>query len=125
MPGHIGTSIFRNSRKVLSGNFSDTMTPAEIAAARARMAGMGLDTANMSDEAIVRTVEERSRRFIEEAPMTAAQASKIILDGVKAGHWRILVGEDALRLDEAVRREPERAYDEDFYGPLLPTARGS
>jgi NAD(P)-dependent dehydrogenase (short-subunit alcohol dehydrogenase family) len=68
MPGHIGTSIVANSRKILSGG-GDALTPAEID----------------------------------------------ILDGVKAGRWRILVGGDAQRLDELVRRDPEHAYDDDFF----------
>jgi hypothetical protein len=29
---------------------------------------------------------------------------------VKAGKWRILVGDDAHALDEAVRKDPENAY---------------
>ncbi len=41
MPGHIGTSIVRNSRKVQSGNDSDTMNAKEIAQMRARVASMG------------------------------------------------------------------------------------
>jgi len=40
---------------------------------------------------------------------------KTILDGVKQGRWRILVGDDAHRLDERVRETPERAYDAEFY----------
>ena len=47
--------------------------------------------------------------------MTAAAATKVILDGVKAGRWRILVGDDARRLDERVREAPERVYDAEFY----------
>jgi hypothetical protein len=58
---------------------------------------------------------ERERRFLEDAPMTASAAAKVILDGVKAGRWRILVGEDAHHLDERVRQDPEHAYDEDFF----------
>ncbi|HEY6719006.1 MAG TPA: SDR family NAD(P)-dependent oxidoreductase, partial [Reyranella sp.] len=41
MPGHIGTSIVKNSRKVQSGNESDTMNAKEIAQMRARVASMG------------------------------------------------------------------------------------
>ena len=52
----------------------------------------------MSDADIERVVVERARRFREEAPTTAEQAATIILDGVKADRWRILVGEDAKRL---------------------------
>ena len=62
--------------------------------------------------------------FRDNAPMTAAQASKVIIDGVKAGTWRILVGEDAHRLDEFVRKDPAAAYDVDFF-TLFPTARGA
>jgi hypothetical protein len=60
-------------------------------------------------------VIERARRFIDDAPTTAAEAATIILDGVKADRWRILVGKDALRIDELVRQSPERAYDLDFF----------
>jgi hypothetical protein len=59
-------------------------------------------------------VSEGERRFREEAPMTAAAAT-VILDGVKADRWRILVGEDARRIDDLVRQSPERAYDVDFF----------
>jgi hypothetical protein len=38
-----------------------------------------------------------------------------LLDGVKAERWRILVGDDALRLDKLVRQSPTRAYDLDFF----------
>ena len=47
--------------------------------------------------------------------MNAAAAAAVILDGVKAERWRILVGEDAKGIDELVRRSPERAYDLDFF----------
>ena len=33
---------------------------------------------------------------------------------MKEGKWRILVGEDASRLDERVRADPESAYDLSF-----------
>jgi len=54
--------------------------------------------------------------FRNSAPLTAADAARIILDGVKAGKWRILVGEDARELDERVRANPEGAYDHDGVG---------
>src|SRR5207247_917876 len=111
MPGHIGTSIRSNSRKIHSGTESDVMDAAEIAQARTRIASMGMDVSSMSDEDIQNMVAERERRFREEAPMTATAAATVILDGVKADHWRILVGEDAQRIDDLVRQLPERAYD--------------
>ena len=47
--------------------------------------------------------------------MTAAAAAKVILDGVKAEKWRILVGDDAQLLDKRVRANPEAAYEQDFF----------
>jgi NAD(P)-dependent dehydrogenase (short-subunit alcohol dehydrogenase family) len=115
MPGHIGTSIRSNSRKIHSGTESDVMDAAEIAQARTRIASMGMDVSVMSDEDIQNMVAERERRFREEAPMTATAAATVILDGVKADHWRILVGGDAQRIDDLIRQSPERAYDVDFF----------
>jgi hypothetical protein len=115
MPGHIGTSIGANSRKIISGTESDQLSPNEILSARQRMKGMGIDTDAMSDDDIQKIALDRARSFRDEAPTTAAAAAKIILDGVKAGRWRILVGDDAHRLDERVRQTPEKAYTPEFY----------
>jgi NAD(P)-dependent dehydrogenase (short-subunit alcohol dehydrogenase family) len=115
MPGHIGTSIVSNSRKVLSGTDTDELSPNEIMLARQRLRGGGVDTAAMSDDDIQQIARDRARTFRDEAPMTAAAAAKVILDGVKAERWRILVGDDAHRIDELVRQTPERAYDADFF----------
>ena len=49
--------------------------------------------------------------FRDSAPLSAAAAAAIILDGVRSGAWRILVGEDARRLDQFVRANPDDAYD--------------
>jgi hypothetical protein len=86
-----------------------------VLATRRRLDGMGIDTAAMSDEDIQNIALDRARSFREEAPTTAAAAAKIILDGVKVGRWRILVGDDARRLDERVRETPEGAYEPEFY----------
>jgi len=115
MPGHIGTSIVSNSRKLLSGTESDQLSPNEILQARQRLKGMGVDQAAMPDQQIQEIAADRARSFRDEAPTTAAAAATIILEGVKAGRWRILVGDDAHRLDERVRQTPERAYDAEFY----------
>jgi NAD(P)-dependent dehydrogenase (short-subunit alcohol dehydrogenase family) len=115
MPGHIGTSITVNSRKILSGNQSDAIDAAQIALARARLASMGRDVSALSDEQLRQLIAERDRRFREDAPTSAAEAAAIILDGVKADRWRILVGNDAQVIDEMVRASPEQAYDQDFF----------
>jgi NAD(P)-dependent dehydrogenase (short-subunit alcohol dehydrogenase family) len=115
MPGHIGTSILVNSRRMLSGNATDVLTPAEIERMRARLAAIGRDVAKLSSDDLQKMWTERLRRFAEEAPTSAAAAATIILDGVKAERWRILVGKDAERLDERVRQDPEQAYEADFF----------
>ena len=48
--------------------------------------------------------------FRDRAPVTAAQASTIILDAVQADEWRILIGDDASALDEAVRADPANTF---------------
>ena len=58
---------------------------------------------------------ERARRFLEDAPTTAAQAATIILDGVRNERWRILVGRDAELIDDLVRKTPEKAYEPEFF----------
>lgn len=118
MPGHIGTMIAGNSRKVIRGTEDETLTPEELARARQQMARMGVDADSVPDAAIQALAAERARRFLEDAPTTAAQAATIILDGVRADRWRILVGDDAVRMDALVRADPENAYEPVFFERL-------
>ena len=118
MPGHIGTSIVANSRKIQANTESPEFTAKELAQMRARVASMGVDVSKLSDADIGKLANERARKFLEEAPMTAAEAARVILDGVKADRWRILVGKDAEQIDRLVRADPERAYDVDFFQDL-------
>jgi NAD(P)-dependent dehydrogenase (short-subunit alcohol dehydrogenase family) len=114
MPGHIGTNIVANSRMVLSGRDTPRMSDLEVGRARARMRQQGVDDSKISDDDIRARVTRQSQNFHDNAPVSAAQAAKIILDAVKAERWRVLVGEDAHKLDAKVRADPERAYDPDF-----------
>jgi len=122
MPGHIGTSIVANSRKIQFGTRSDAMSSEEIAHMRARLSAAGRDLSQVSDADLQKMAAERARRFREEAPMTAAEAATVILDGVKANRWRILVGRDAHRLDELVRQAPEAVYEEEFFAAFAAEA---
>lgn len=127
MPGHIGTEIVANSRKVTNGRDDDGMTDEEVAAARTRFRMPGMDASQMSDDQIRALVSGMAAGFRDNAPMTAAQAATVILDGVRAEKWRILVGEDAHSLDKRVRSDPEMVYDLDFFqqgaGGLIPVSR--
>jgi NAD(P)-dependent dehydrogenase (short-subunit alcohol dehydrogenase family) len=56
-------------------------------------------------------IEKANAGWRDGAPTTAAEAAAVILDGVRSGAWRILVGADAHKLDEFVRGNPESTYD--------------
>ena len=105
MPGHIGTSIILNG----TSRGDD-----EGRATVARMLGMNVD--EMSDADVEAAMSAAGTAFRDNAPTTAAAAATIILDGVKAERWRILVGEDAESLDQRVRAAPEEAYEPAFVG---------
>jgi NAD(P)-dependent dehydrogenase (short-subunit alcohol dehydrogenase family) len=118
MPGHIGTSIVANSRKVITRRDEDDLSEQDIARARDRLAKAGLNVSELPDSAVQAMAAEQHRRFLEEAPTSAGEAATIILDGVRAERWRILVGEDAQRMDQLVRADPEAAYTPEFFGVL-------
>ena len=98
MPGHIGTSIVINSGKTL-GRDPKEMSDEEIQQARESMEARGIDFGNATNEQLRQAMVMQAEAFRDDAPTTAGQAAKIILDGVRAGQWRILVGEDAHVLD--------------------------
>lgn len=107
MPGHIGTSIQTNSDSLLGFDDVDKM--------RQRYADAGRDASHLSDDEITERQAKRGESFRDRAPTSAAEAATIILDGVRRGDWRILVGEDAVMIDELVRADPENAYTPEFY----------
>ncbi len=119
MPGHIGTSIATNSQLIMSGQSQWEFSPEQVKRLREWLTNSGEPVHNESDQQIIDRMKQRMNSFRDNAPMTAAEASGVILDGVKQGRWRILVGEDAHRLDERVRNAPEKAYDEDFFYRII------
>ncbi len=113
MPGHIGTDIVVNSRIAHGIAHPDAMTPGDIAAYREELKTLGYPMDQVDDDALRSIIKGMGEQFRASAPLTAAQAATIILDGVRAGKWRILVGDDAHLLDEKVRADPENAYGPD------------
>ncbi len=76
--------------------------------------GIALNSALAHGAPIDAAVGEVAAAFRNNAPTTAASAAAAILDGVRAGRWRILVGEDAHLIDQLVRDDPEQAYEASF-----------
>jgi NAD(P)-dependent dehydrogenase (short-subunit alcohol dehydrogenase family) len=113
MPGHIGTSIVINSGKVL-GREPKELTAEQIAELRTRLERAGIDVSGASDEDLRLGMQLRGEMFRDNAPTSAAEAATVILDGVRANEWRILVGDDAVALDELVRERPGEAYEQSF-----------
>ena len=111
MPGHIGTSIAINSGRIMRGG---DYAPEDIDRVRARYTALGMIDESVTDDQLREMVAQIGRSFRDNARTTAEEAASIILDGVRAERWRILVGDDAHRLDEMVRETPEEAYSEAF-----------
>ena len=118
MPGHIGTSIVLNSAAIL-GHRPEDMTAEDLERMRQTAARLGVDTSTVSDDELRGFMQARGELFRDAAPTTAEQAATIILDGVRAGQWRILVGADAAVMDRRVRAEPEQAYEADFFEDVI------
>jgi NAD(P)-dependent dehydrogenase (short-subunit alcohol dehydrogenase family) len=121
MPGHIGTEIVHNSFREHGRNPKE-LTTEQLVEMRADLAGRGLDLSSVSDEDLRAGMVAQADLFRDTAPTSAAQAAAMILDGVRAGEWRILVGDDAYVLDEMVRADPTQAYEKPFIEELQ--ARG-
>ncbi|MFC0588379.1 SDR family NAD(P)-dependent oxidoreductase [Novosphingobium aquiterrae] len=106
MPGHIGTEIAGNSM-LIQGGVSDELVFA--------IEAQGIDPKALSE---AQMIELANAGFRDTAPTSAAEAAAIILAGVRAGRWRILVGKDAEFLDQCVRDDPENAYTPGFIDRL-------
>ncbi len=111
MPGHVGTEIAANS---VAGPGGEGIASERLAQIRLTMERQGLAHEGLDDDTLRQFIEQRTRDFRDNAPLSAADAATQILDGVRAGRWRILVGDDAEAIDRLVRQDPEAAYAPDF-----------
>ncbi len=118
MPGHVGTSIIINSGRVLGRPDPKDLPDEEVDKVRERMERMGFPSEGASNDQIRQGMQARADSFRDDAPMTAADAATVILDGVRERRWRILIGEDAQVLDDLVRSDPESAYEPSFMEEL-------
>jgi NAD(P)-dependent dehydrogenase (short-subunit alcohol dehydrogenase family) len=117
MPGHIGTSIVINSGRA-HGRTPELLDADALSRMRLQLTARGLPGEAISDEDLRKGAQMMAEGFRDNAPTTSKQAATIILEGVRANRWRILVGEDAEKLDGEVRADPEHAYEPEFWEAL-------
>lgn len=127
MPGHVGTDILVNSLRARGLPDPRNMTDAQVdelvpADLRAALIKAGMLPENPSAEELRQRIDRMNANFRDNAPVTAAEAATIILDGVRSGTWRILIGDDAKMIDAAVRANPEASYD---YAKLFQKPEGT
>ena len=116
MPGHVGTDIVANSLRAQGLPSPEQMSDAQVeelfpARARAGLISAGVLPEDASAGQLRQLLVRANADFRDKAPLSAAAAATIILNRVRSGAWRILVGQDAEWLDAAVRDKPEAAYD--------------
>jgi NAD(P)-dependent dehydrogenase (short-subunit alcohol dehydrogenase family) len=130
MPGLVNTDIAENSRRALGLPDWEQLSDAELLeripdAGRAVLVATGLLAEDFSADDLRRAIPRLKAEFQDQG-FTPVQAATIILDGVRSGAWRILVGEEAKMLDEQVRANPEAPFDyenyAEMYGPLIAQA---
>jgi len=114
IPGHVGTDIIVNSLRARGLPEPKQLSHAQLA--ELIPAAAWPDGASAED--MRQFLIQASDGFRDNAPVSAAQAAGIILDGVQAGTWRILIGDDARLIDRFVRTKPESAYDYDELGKM-------
>jgi NAD(P)-dependent dehydrogenase (short-subunit alcohol dehydrogenase family) len=121
MPGHVGTDIIVNTLRAHGLPEPERMTDTQVTELiPAEVAPEGASPGDLR-----RLLAQANADFRDKAPLSAAEAAAIILAGVRAGAWRILVGEDARKLDEVVRARPEAAYDYAQLGNWADTVPGA
>ena len=95
------------------------MSDEDLDEARENLVRRGVDLSAATNEQIRQALVMQGEMFRDAAPTTAAEAAKVILDGVHERRWRILIGEDAAGLDRLVREDPESAYSAEFMERLV------
>ena len=120
MPGHMGTDIVANSMRARGLLPVGEQLTENQRTMLAELIRRGVLPEGASADELRQVLEKMNSDFRDRAPLDAAGAATIILDGVRSGAWRILVGQDAEGLDGFVRAKPEAAYD---YALLASMAR--
>ena len=128
LPGSVGTDILANTRRAHGIPGPEDMSDEQIEEARGFLATAKLVAEDTPPEEVRKTLVRLEAEGKDKAPLSAAEAATIILDGVRSGAWRILVGKDVAFVDERIRSRPESSYDyaevfKDLPADLLQGAR--
>jgi NAD(P)-dependent dehydrogenase (short-subunit alcohol dehydrogenase family) len=128
LPGSVGTDIIANTRRAHGIPGPEEMTDEQIQEASEFLIAAKLVAQDASPDQVRKTLVRLEKEGKDRALLSAADAAGIILDGVRSGAWRILVGKDAAFVDERIRSRPESAYDyaevfKDLPADLLQGAR--
>ncbi len=111
LPGSVGTDIIANSRRAHGLPGPEEVSDDKIEEARDFLVTAKLMAPDAPLEEVRLTLARMETEWKDKARLSADEAATIILDGVRSGAWRILVGDDAAFVDERVRSKPECAYD--------------
>jgi len=122
MPGHVGTDIVANSMRARGLLPVGEQLTEDQRTMLAELIRRGVLPEGTSADELRQVLEKMNSDFRTSAPLDAAGAATIILDGVRSGAWRILVGQDAEALDGYVRAKPETAYDYAQLASMAPNA---
>ena len=80
MPGHIGTNIVVNSRRVLRGAENDELTDDEVEELRADLLRRGLPVQETNADDLRKMITMMGEAFRDNAPVSAAQAAPVDAD---------------------------------------------
>jgi NAD(P)-dependent dehydrogenase (short-subunit alcohol dehydrogenase family) len=111
LPGSVGTDILANTRRAHAKPGPEDLSDEQTEKIRDFLVAAKLVRQDAPPDEVRKTLIRLEREGKGKALLSAAEAATIILDGVRSGAWRILVGKDVTFVDERVRTRPESAYD--------------
>jgi NAD(P)-dependent dehydrogenase (short-subunit alcohol dehydrogenase family) len=111
LPGSVGTDIIANTRRAHGIPGPADISDEQLKESMELLAKLKVVAPDAPLEEVRRILVRLEADGKDKAPLSAAEAAAIILDGVLSGGWRILVGNDVALVDERIRSRPESAYD--------------
>jgi NAD(P)-dependent dehydrogenase (short-subunit alcohol dehydrogenase family) len=116
MPGRVGTNIVLNSLHARGLPAPEHMSDRQLGevfpdAARRELIRAGALPEYASPDDLRQILLDQHIAVRDTAPLSPRAAAASILEGIRSGAWRILVGDDAKSKDAEVRANPETAYE--------------